>query len=43
VARSSGGYWHHRRQQKPAALALDTDFQDRLAAKLEQLTGIELF
>ena len=43
AARVSGGYWHHRKQQKPAAEALDPDFQDRLTAKLAELTGISLF
>ena len=39
----SGGYWHHRKQQKPAAEVLDPDFQDRLTAKLAELTGVSLF
>jgi len=39
----SGGYWHHRKQQKPEAPALDPAFQDELMAKLQQLTGIALF
>jgi NAD(P)-dependent dehydrogenase (short-subunit alcohol dehydrogenase family) len=43
AAKVSGGYWHHRRRQKPAAEALDPDFQDRLMAKLAELTGITLF
>jgi NAD(P)-dependent dehydrogenase (short-subunit alcohol dehydrogenase family) len=43
AAKVSGGYWHHRKQQKPAAEALDTDFQDRLMARLAELTGIRLF
>jgi len=43
AARVSGGYWHHRKQQKPAAEALDPDFQDRLMARLAELTGIALF
>jgi|KBSMisStaDraftv2_1062788.scaffolds.fasta_scaffold50042_1 NAD(P)-dependent dehydrogenase (short-subunit alcohol dehydrogenase family) len=42
-ARASGGYWHHRKQSKPAAEALDPDFQDRLVAKLTELTGVTLF
>jgi NAD(P)-dependent dehydrogenase (short-subunit alcohol dehydrogenase family) len=42
-ANVSGGYWFHREQQKPAASALDADFQDRLVAKLTDLTGIALF
>ena len=40
AATVSGGYWHHRKQQNPAAEALDPDFQDRVIAKLEELTGV---
>jgi NAD(P)-dependent dehydrogenase (short-subunit alcohol dehydrogenase family) len=43
AAKVSGGYWHHRKQQKPAAEALDPKFQDQLIAKLAELTGISLF
>jgi len=43
AARVSGGYWHHRKQQEPAQEALDTDFQDRLMARLAELTGISPF
>jgi NAD(P)-dependent dehydrogenase (short-subunit alcohol dehydrogenase family) len=39
----SGAYWHHRKQQRPAAEVLDPDFQDQLMAKLGELTGISLF
>jgi len=42
AARVTGGYWHHRAQQKPAAPALDPGFQDRLVAKLQELTGVSL-
>jgi NAD(P)-dependent dehydrogenase (short-subunit alcohol dehydrogenase family) len=42
AAKFSGGYWFHRKQQKPAAAALDTAFQDRLIARLAELTGIKL-
>jgi len=42
AAKSSGGYWHHRRQRKPAADALDAAFQDKLIAKLAELTGVRL-
>lgn len=42
-ARVSGGYWYHRKRQKPAADALDPDFQDRLVAKLAGITGVSLF
>lgn len=43
VAKVSGGYWHHRKRQEPAAEALDADFQHRLIAKLAELTGVALF
>jgi NAD(P)-dependent dehydrogenase (short-subunit alcohol dehydrogenase family) len=43
AAKVSGAYWHHRKQQKPAPEALDPDFQDRLMARLAELTGITLF
>jgi hypothetical protein len=42
AARVSGGYWHHRQRQQPAAQALDTAFQDRLMARLAALTAIAL-
>jgi NAD(P)-dependent dehydrogenase (short-subunit alcohol dehydrogenase family) len=42
AAKVSGAYWFHRKQQKPAAHALDAGFQDRLIAKLRDLTGITL-
>jgi NAD(P)-dependent dehydrogenase (short-subunit alcohol dehydrogenase family) len=42
VARISGSYWHHRRQQQSAPEAHDTNFQDRLIVKLAELTGTEL-
>jgi NAD(P)-dependent dehydrogenase (short-subunit alcohol dehydrogenase family) len=38
----TGGYWFHRRRQSPAAAAQDEDFQDRLLAELERLTGVRL-
>jgi NAD(P)-dependent dehydrogenase (short-subunit alcohol dehydrogenase family) len=38
----TGRYWHHRQQQKPAAEALNVDFQNRLIAKLAELTQVEL-
>ena len=42
AATVSGGYWHHRKQQTPAAEALDPDFQAQLIAKLAELTGVSL-
>jgi len=38
----SGRYWHHLRQQQPAAEAADPEFQDRLVAELGELTGVAL-
>jgi NAD(P)-dependent dehydrogenase (short-subunit alcohol dehydrogenase family) len=43
AAKVSGGFWFHRKQQKPAASALDVAFQDRLVARLAELTGVTLF
>jgi len=42
AAKVSGAYWHHRKQRKPAADALDTGFHDRLIGKLAELTGVKL-
>jgi NAD(P)-dependent dehydrogenase (short-subunit alcohol dehydrogenase family) len=42
AARVSGGYWYHRKQQKPAASAADPRFQDRVVSKLAELTGVSL-
>jgi NAD(P)-dependent dehydrogenase (short-subunit alcohol dehydrogenase family) len=42
AATVSGAYWHHRKQQKPAAEALDPGFHDQLIARLAELTGISL-
>jgi len=42
AAKASGAYWHHRKQRKPAADALDAGFQDRLIARLEELTRVRL-
>jgi NAD(P)-dependent dehydrogenase (short-subunit alcohol dehydrogenase family) len=42
AAKVSGRYWKHRRQQQPAEESLDTKFQDRLLARLAELTGVSL-
>jgi NAD(P)-dependent dehydrogenase (short-subunit alcohol dehydrogenase family) len=42
AATVTGGYWYHRKQQKPASETLDPDFQDRLLVKLAELTGVSL-
>lgn len=43
AVRVSGGYWYHRQRQRPAPEARDSDFQDRLTARLAELTGVRLF
>ena len=43
AARVSGAYWHHRKQQEPAAEVTDVGFQDRLMTRLAELTGISGF
>jgi NAD(P)-dependent dehydrogenase (short-subunit alcohol dehydrogenase family) len=43
AAKVTGRYWHHRQTQTPAAEASDPQFQDRLMAQLEELTGVTLF
>jgi NAD(P)-dependent dehydrogenase (short-subunit alcohol dehydrogenase family) len=43
AATVSGGYWYHRQRQAPAAEVSDPCFQDQLAAKLAELTGVSLF
>jgi NAD(P)-dependent dehydrogenase (short-subunit alcohol dehydrogenase family) len=43
TATVSGGYWHHRQRHTPAAKVSDPSFQDQLAAKLAELTGVSLF
>ena len=42
AAKVSGAFWYHRKQQKPAAESLDPAFQDRLIARLAEMTGIKL-
>lgn len=42
-AQVSGFYWHHRQQRQPAAEVNDIAFQDKLVAKLAELTGVRLF
>ncbi|XAH26023.1 SDR family NAD(P)-dependent oxidoreductase [Xylophilus sp. GW821-FHT01B05] len=38
----SGGYWHHKKRQKPAGEVSDRTFQNQLLARLAQLTGVSL-
>ncbi|UPK38199.1 SDR family NAD(P)-dependent oxidoreductase [Bradyrhizobium sp. 186] len=42
AATVSGRYWHHLRPQQPAAEAMDASFQDKLVARLQELTGVAL-
>jgi NAD(P)-dependent dehydrogenase (short-subunit alcohol dehydrogenase family) len=42
AATVTGGYWHHRQRQQPAAEAMDPAFQDQLTARLADLTGVAL-
>lgn len=42
TALSSGAYWHDLRRQEPAAEPADMRFQDRLVARLADLTGMEI-
>ena len=42
AAKVSGAYWHHRKQAKPAAVALDAGFHYRPIVKLAELTGVKL-
>jgi NAD(P)-dependent dehydrogenase (short-subunit alcohol dehydrogenase family) len=43
AATQTGGYWHHQQRRPPAEETNDPDFQDRLMAKLANLTGVALF
>lgn len=42
AAMVSGRYWHHLRQEQPAAEATDPKFQDELIDRLSELTGVTL-
>ena len=42
AATVSGRYWHHRRIEPPATVVADNGFQERLIARLAELTGIRL-
>jgi len=41
-ARTSGGYWHHRRRFEPHPAVHDLDFQGRLLDALANATGVPL-
>lgn len=38
----SGAYWKNLRRERPAREAMDKGFQDKLVARLEELTGVAL-
>jgi NAD(P)-dependent dehydrogenase (short-subunit alcohol dehydrogenase family) len=42
AARVSGGYWHHKKRQEPAGEVSDPDFQEKLLARVAELTGVAL-
>jgi NAD(P)-dependent dehydrogenase (short-subunit alcohol dehydrogenase family) len=42
AATVSGEYWYHRERRPPAPQVSDPGFQDELAAKLAELTGVSL-
>ena len=42
AATVSGRYWHHLRQEQPAAEALNPTFQNKLITRLRELTGVPL-
>ena len=42
AAKTSGGLWHHRKRQTPAAQSQDPRFQDELLARFAELTGVKL-
>jgi NAD(P)-dependent dehydrogenase (short-subunit alcohol dehydrogenase family) len=42
AAKVSGAFWYHRNRQQPAKESLDTAFQDRLIARLAEMTGVKL-
>jgi len=43
AAMVSGRYWHALRQERPAPEATNVDFQDRLVARLAELTGVNWY
>jgi hypothetical protein len=42
AAMVSGRYWHHLKQERPAAEAMDARFQEKMVARLQELTGVTL-
>jgi hypothetical protein len=35
-------YWHHMKPELPADEAMDVGFQDKMVARLQELTGVAL-
>jgi len=42
IVPATGGYWHHRRTERPQASATDPQFQRELINELARTTGISL-
>jgi NAD(P)-dependent dehydrogenase (short-subunit alcohol dehydrogenase family) len=42
AAMVTGRYWHHMKPELPAAEAMDVAFQDKIMARLQELTGVTL-
>jgi NAD(P)-dependent dehydrogenase (short-subunit alcohol dehydrogenase family) len=42
AAMVTGRYWHHLKPELPAAEAMDVAFQDKMVARLQELTGVTL-
>jgi NAD(P)-dependent dehydrogenase (short-subunit alcohol dehydrogenase family) len=42
AAMVTGRYWHHMKPQLPADEAMDVAFQDKIIARLQELTGVAL-
>jgi hypothetical protein len=42
AAKVTGRYWHHMEPERPANEAMDVAFQDKMVARLQELTGVTL-
>jgi hypothetical protein len=42
AAKVTGRYWHHMEPVRPANEAMDVAFQDKMVARLQELTGVAL-
>jgi hypothetical protein len=38
----TGRYWHHMKPELPADEAMNVAFQDKMVARLQELTGVAL-